>query len=117
MGLPGFEQATAFALLDHRPGSVFRWLQALDRPDLAFIVVDPLTLKPDLPLDAVRRSASFAGIDPDEELIVLAICTVPPPPDPPTANFLAPIGIGRRSRRGAQVALYFSNMGIAEPFL
>ena len=117
LGLLGFEQLTAFVLLDHQPGSVFRWLQAIDRPDIAFIVVDPLMFKPELPLDAVRRSASFAGIGPDEELVVLATCTVPPPPAPPTANFLAPIGIGRQSRRGAQVALYFSDMGIAEPFL
>jgi flagellar assembly factor FliW len=117
MGLPGFADATQFVLLDHKPGSVFRWLQALEMPELAFVVIDPLDFKPDFPLEPVRRSASFAGIDPNEELVVLVICTVPPPPDEPTANFLAPIGIGRESRRGAQVVLHDSGMVSTEPFL
>jgi flagellar assembly factor FliW len=117
MGLPGFPAAKTFVLLDHKPGSVFRWLQALEIPELAFVVIDPLAWKPEFPLDAVRRSASIAGIDPDEELVVLVVCTVPPPPDEPTANFLAPIGIGRESRRGAQVVLHDSGMISTEPFL
>lgn len=117
MGLPGFGQAKTFVLLDHRPGSVFRWFQAMDHPELAFVVIDPLLFVEDYPLESVRRAAAFAGIDADEELVVLVICTVPPQPAEPTANFLAPIGIGRQSRRGAQVVMHESGLGSAQPFL
>lgn len=116
MGMPGFPEAQTFVLIDHQPGSPFRWLQALERPDLAFIVIDPLEFAPDFPLDLVRRSASFAGIDPNEELVVLVICTVTQT-DEPTANFLSPIGIGKSSRRGAQVVVHESGFGSQQKFL
>jgi len=37
---------------------------------------------------------------------VLAICTLAAAPEQPTANLLAPVAIGRQSRRGAQVVLH-----------
>lgn len=117
MGLPGFPEEHLYVLLDHRPGSVFRWLQSCDNPNLAFVVLDPLLFKADYPLDKARSAASFVGLDPQEELIILVICTVPPPPAEPTANFLAPIAIGSQSRRGAQVVLHDSGFTSAEPFL
>ncbi len=93
-------------LIDHRPGSVFRWLQAVEVASLAFVVVDPVAFIPDYPVEQVRRAIAFCEIEDDEEIAVLAICSVPPAPDEPTANFLAPLGIGLRSRRGAQVILH-----------
>jgi len=93
-------------LVDHRPGSVFRWLQAADIPALAFVVVDPVSFIPDYPVEQVRRAIAFCELEDDEEIAVLAICSVPPAPDEPTANFLAPLGIGLRSRRGAQIVLH-----------
>ncbi len=116
MGLAGYVDEREFVLLDHTPGSIFRWFQSLSTPDLAFVVIDPLDFKDNFPLSAVRRSTSFAGIDPDEKLVVLAICTFAPE-EAPTANFLAPIGIGLSSRRGAQVIVHESGFGCAEPFL
>ncbi|TPV95508.1 MAG: flagellar assembly protein FliW [Myxococcales bacterium FL481] len=117
LGIPGFVQAQEFFLLDHRPGSMFRWLQCVNLPELAFVVVDPLTAIPDYPVDLVRRSVNFLDLDPDEDMIVLAICTVPPAPEPPTLNLLAPIGIGLTSRRGAQVVLHETGFGPREEFL
>lgn len=93
-------------LIDHRPGSVFRWLQAVDIPALAFVVIDPVAFIPAYPVEQVRRAIAFCELEPDEEIAVLAICSVPPAPDEPTANFLAPLGIGLRSRRGAQIVLH-----------
>jgi len=117
MGLPGFPNDQTFVLLDHRPGSVFRWLQSCDTPGLAFVVIDPLVFVPEYPIEKARSAASFVGLDHAEELIVLVICTVPPPPAEPTANFLAPIAIGQASRRGAQVVLHDSGYTSAATFL
>ena len=116
MGLPGFPEAETFVLIDGHGNTPFRWLQAFERPDLALIVIDPLDVAPDFPLDLVRRSASFAGIDPDEDLVVLVVCTVSQTEEP-TANFLSPIGIGKTSRRGAQVVVHEPGFGSQERFL
>jgi flagellar assembly factor FliW len=39
-GIPGFEHVKRYVLLEHRQGP-FRWLQAVDEPDLAFVVCEP----------------------------------------------------------------------------
>ena len=104
-------------LVDHRPGSVFRWLQSVEIAELAFVVIDPTAFTRDYPVEQVRKAIAFVELEPDEEIAVLAICTVPPAPDEPTANFLAPLGIGLRSRRGAQIVLHDCGFDTRVPFL
>lgn len=116
LGLPGFPEAHQFVLLDHRPDSVFRWLQCVTMPELAFVVIEPQMFDPSYPLEAVRKHVQFLRLEPDEEIGVLALCTVPPAPAPPTANFLAPIGIGMHSRRGAQILLHDSGYSSRDSF-
>jgi flagellar assembly factor FliW len=115
LGLPGFPDAKAFVLVEHRPGSKFRWLQATHAPDIAFIVVDVASFMPEYPFADVRHALAFCDLEPDEELAVLAICCVPAPPGEPTANLKAPVGIGLRSRRGGQVLLHGSGLEMDVP--
>jgi flagellar assembly factor FliW len=117
LGMPGFPEARAFVVLDHRPGSIFRWLQSIDDPSLAFVVIDPLLVHPDYPLDLVRRSLAFVDVADDEPLALFVLCTVPPAPGTATANFMAPVGVGIHSRRGAQVVLHDSPYGPRDGFL
>lgn len=117
LGIPGFDQARSFVLLDHRPGSIFHWLQSVDLPELAFVVIDPLGVDADYPVDNVHRGLTFLRLDPTEEVMLLVICTVPAAPSEPTANMLAPIGIGVQSRRGAQVVLHDTKYKARQPFL
>ncbi len=39
-GIPGFEELKRYVLLEHRHGP-FKWLQAVDDPDVAFVVAPP----------------------------------------------------------------------------
>lgn len=107
-GIPGFPESSNFVLLDHRPDSIFRWLQSIDQGELAFVVIDPLLVNKNYPLDTVKRLLEQLEVCQDDEIIVLSICTVPPAPDQTTVNLLAPIGIGVQSRQGAQVILHDS---------
>ena len=56
LGLVGFADAKAFVNLDHRPGSAYRWFQAISFPDLAFVVIDVLSIVPDYPIESVRKA-------------------------------------------------------------
>ena len=105
-GIPGFSHARQFVLLDHKPGSIFRWLQCVDVDSLAFVVIDPLLAEPEYPLDPIRTQLKSLGFIGEEEIIVLGICTVPAPPNPPSVNLMAPIGIGLESRQGAQIIMH-----------
>ena len=111
-GIPAFPESQSFCLVEVRPGSRFRLLQSTLRANLAFVVIDPLLVDPAYPLDQVREVAAEMGIEPDEPLAVAALVTVPPPPGRPTANLLAPLAMGMRSRTGVQVILHDSPYGV-----
>ena len=116
-GMPGFESATTFVLVELRSGSRFRWLQSVDIPDLGFIVVDASEVYAGYPVPLVRRAIAFADIDPDEEVVALALCRIPSGDEPATANLLAPIGLGLRSRRGAQILLHDDSLSMSMPLV
>jgi len=103
-GLIGFPQCTRVLLLEHKPGSPFRWLQSADQPELAFVVIDPLELVPDYPLDALRK-VIFGANNSAGDLAVAAIATVPPAPAPITVNLVAPLVFDAATRKGAQIVL------------
>ena len=53
-GLLGFEKFKDYILLDARQKPFF-YLQSIDVPDLAFILIDPFLFRPDYSLDVERR--------------------------------------------------------------
>ncbi|MCP4606266.1 MAG: flagellar assembly protein FliW [Proteobacteria bacterium] len=104
-GIIGFPECTRVILFDHeRENSPFRWLQALDHPDLAFVVIDPLELVPDYPLDRLRTYLPDNGRN-STDIAVAAITTVPPAPASVTVNLVAPIIFDANTRIGVQVVL------------
>ena len=40
-GMPGFEDLRDFIILDHDHEGIFKWLQSVERPDVAFLMTDP----------------------------------------------------------------------------
>lgn len=116
-GLAGFPHAHRFVLLERSSQATLRWLQCLDPEGPTFLVVDPFLVDPDYPLEEVRRAMSDVGLPagPDEPLAVAAVVAIPPEPEPPTANLLAPIVVQVGSRIGAQVILHDSGYGTRVP--
>lgn len=104
-GLPGFPDAKEFCLVQVKAGSRFQLLQCTSRADLAFVVTDPVQIDPNYPIDIIRRASTSIGLLEDEPIGVAAIVTVPSPPSRPTANMLAPLAIGSKSRVGVQIIL------------
>jgi flagellar assembly factor FliW len=107
-GVIGFPQAHHFIILEQREDSPLKWIQAIEVPELAFVIIDPVPLVPDYPLERIRHEAGDLDWGEQEEMGVAALVTVPPAPDPPTVNLLAPLVIGVDSRRGKQVVLHES---------
>lgn len=104
-GIIGFEGIRRYALLDHRPGSVFRFLQAVDEPDLAFILVDPRPFFPDYRVNLRREDLSELEPNDSDEIEVYAIVTLPQRVEEATANLKAPVLIHRSRRLGMQRVL------------
>lgn len=104
-GIVGFEGIRRYVLLDHRPGSVFRFLQAVDDPDLAFILVDPRPFFPEYRLTLRREELAELEPNDSDEIEVYAIVTLPQQVEEATVNLKAPVLIHRAHRRGMQWVL------------
>ncbi len=113
-GIIGFSECKRMILIDYKENSLFKWLQAVDEPYLAFPIIDPLLLVPDYPLEQIKESLTIDKKQP-EEIAVMVIATVPPAPKPITVNLLAPIAFDAKTKIGDQLILNDKRFTIRHP--
>jgi flagellar assembly factor FliW len=116
-GILGFPEHKEYVILEHKPGSPFCWLQSMESPDLAFVMVDPLLVKSDF-LDGL--SPSDRRLFETEEGVrkaVFALVTIPPGRvDRMTVNLLGPVLINLETHTAKQVILANSGYSHRHPF-
>ncbi len=78
--LPGFEELRAFALLHVAEQGPFLWLQSLEQPELAFLLVD-----------AARFGLSYADVDTGEAPVCLMVIVPRAPGEVLRLHKLAPL--------------------------
>lgn len=106
LGLPGFPGLRTFTLLAAAPAGL-HWLQSVEDPTLAFLLIDPVHLVSEFDRDAVRAR-------PGE--LLLAIVTLPATDGTPaTANLQAPLLLDPRERTARQCILERSPWGFQHP--
>lgn len=104
-GLPGFETEKEFIYLQSED-SVFGCLQSCQHPETAFIVLSPFTVCPDYDFELAEAKREELAIKSLEEVLVLAIVTIPPEkPEEATVNLYAPLIINTTVKKGMQVIL------------
>jgi flagellar assembly factor FliW len=116
-GLIGFPNAKRFVAVPHdAPGSPFVWLQSIEQPSLAFLLLPPALVSPGY---APTLPADESGMSGDAAF--WAIVTVPQGrPQDMTANLLGPLviqgGLGRQIvLDGAADARYTARHPIITP--
>jgi len=105
-GLLGFTQYHRYILIEHNREAPFLWLQCLDKPDLAFVVLDPRILVPDYQPGPLAQVTQELEVERPEDLKMLVILTIPPgKPQEMTANLMGPVVINLKTRQGKQLVL------------
>lgn len=104
-GLIGLPDLRRFALVEDEERAPFQWLQSLDDPSLAFVVIEPKWMVPDIEIEIADDAARLIEISRPEEAAALAIVTIPEEASQMTANLKGPIVFGLKSRRAAQIVL------------
>jgi flagellar assembly factor FliW len=107
-GILGFPDDHQFFLLEHdSEGTPFKWLQSVNRPDLAFIVMDPLLLMDNYVVDVDDETAAlFGAAKIDDQFALMSIVNVPREnPIAMTLNVRAPIAVHLERRLGRQIVL------------
>ncbi len=108
-GILGFPNDLHYALLPHKEGSPFFWLQSLDSPDLAFVVINPSLIVSDyafeLPEDA-EKELELEGPEQAEALVIVTFRQgTNGKPVIMSANLLGPVVINVDKRLARQVVL------------
>lgn len=115
-GLLGFEEIKKYILIDNEDtGGVFKWLQAVDRPDLAFVVMNPYCILHDYEFDIPDGIAEKLGIEKPEDVVVLTIVVVPEDISKMTTNLKAPVVINSGNNKAEQVVLEDDRYSLKHP--
>jgi flagellar assembly factor FliW len=114
-GIPGFPQIHRFAFLEFEDLKPFQYLQSLDDPPIALLVINPFLVDPGyqfqltpLDMDDIRSTDSAA-------VAVYAVATVPANPEEATLNLMAPIVVNEAEQSGKQVILHESAYSVKHP--
>jgi len=105
-GLLGFESIRRYVLIPNPDKEVpFHWLQAVDDPDLAFVVTIPFLFKEDYEFDIPDKVIKQLEIEKQEDVVVYSIAVVPEDIRKMTINLQGPLIINGKNKKGKQIVL------------
>jgi flagellar assembly factor FliW len=98
-GIPGFEDLKRYVLLDHRTGP-FQWLQAVDNPEVAFVVCSPDVVGAayQVPLDQLNALSLQAP----DDLVVLVMISFERGKKTPKLHLGGPLLFNAANRQACQ---------------
>lgn len=103
-GLMGFPTSKRFLLFPYSESSSFFWLQSVDEPEVAFIVINPFDFFSDLSFTVSDEDALFMGLVSREDVEVFSFVTVPDgDPEAMRTNLAGPVVVNARNRKGKQI--------------
>ncbi len=103
-GLLGFEEIKRYVLLDYKD-TFLKWLQAVDNPEVAFIVAEPGFLSVDFSMELDAAARHSLKLKNDDDLAVLVIVRVDG--DKVIANLNGPLVINSRLKVGMQAVSHW----------
>lgn len=105
-GLLGFEEEKEFAIINMEEGdSPFLWLQSVNTPELAFIIINPFYAFPDYEFIISEKVQKKLEIEDERDIAIYSIVVIPEDMEKMTANLLGPIIINIDKKLGKQVIL------------
>jgi len=105
-GLLGFPEQQRYVILDHDTEAPFKWLQSVDEPGLAFVLMDPATFHPDYHIEVPADALAEIKEGQSDDLALVVILTIPSDdPGRITANLRGPLLISHSTKLGKQLVL------------
>ena len=115
LGLIGYETHTRFALIAAKHKQGFYWLQAVDDPEVAFLVTDPDAFFKDYDVPIREETQEHLNLADTKDGRVLVICNRLG--DWLTGNLMGPLVINTAARIGQQVVLTEKKWTCRQPLL
>ena len=116
MPIIGFDMLHKFIILDPNKDTLFKWLQSIEDPALAFPIISVSALNLDYTIDLPDNIVETLDIKNAESLLVMNITSIPQDnPKGTTINLLAPLIFNLDNQNAAQVVLSGSGYDISYP--
>jgi len=105
-GLLGFPLSKRFLMFPYGDDSSFFWLQSVDEPEIAFIVINPFDFFGDLEFKVEDPDAQALGLESEEDVEVFSLVAIPEGrPEEMRTNLAGPVVVNARNRKGRQILL------------
>ena len=112
----GFDELQKYILLDPSKDSLFKWLQSVEDPTLAFPVISVAALDFDYSIDLNDDVVNNLEITNTDSVLVMNITSIPQDnPRGTTINLLAPIIFNLDNQKAGQIVLSGSGYDISYP--
>ncbi|HOK40305.1 MAG TPA: flagellar assembly protein FliW [bacterium] len=101
-GIFGFPKYTKYIIMMIPEEEPFAWLQCVEEPNLAFVIIRPEVFKKNYRLKVDNEVLNTLSVKSVDELISYAIVVVPENLELMTANLQGPIVINPKTKEGVQ---------------
>ncbi|ABB30684.1 protein of unknown function DUF180 [Geobacter metallireducens RCH3] len=112
--MPGFAE-TRFTLLNPEKHAPFCWLQSVDNPDLAFVMVDARQTLPDYAVSLTSDEYERLSLDEKSNTVVFLVVTLATDPADITVNLQGPIVLNPERMIAKQIVLEGSRFPSRHP--
>ena len=112
----GFNELSKYIIIEPNKDNLFRWLQSVEDPNLAFPVISVAALNYDYSIDISDDVIQSLEITNAESLLVMNITSIPQDnPQGTTINLLAPLIFNLDNQKAGQIVLSGSGYDISYP--
>ena len=102
----GFDTLRKFVILEPSKDTLFKWLQSLEDPALAFPIISVSSLNLDYSIDLPDNVVEALAVTTVDSLLVMNITSIPQDdPRGTTINMLAPLIFNIDSQKAGQIVL------------
>ena len=115
--IPGFEEIEKYIIRDIDEESSFKILQAIDNPNISFIIVSPFDVEEEYEIELNDEIIKRLEIEKSEDVILYSLVTLNSNPDKITVNLKAPIIINILSNKGEQFIVDKEKYKIKHPLM
>jgi len=104
-GIIGFEQFKKYVLLEREDSDPFCWLQSLEDPNLAFVVINPTIFFKNYKIEIHYKEFEDIQVASLDRIEIFSIVTIPEDLSRMSANLLGPLVINLDNNMAKQVVL------------
>jgi flagellar assembly factor FliW len=116
-GMIGFGGEHRYVVLPFAEGTPFELMQAVDLPNLAFVIMNPFLFRPDYQFDVTDQDMESIQVKDIKEVVIRVVVTLPTDIKQMTANLQGPILINEGKLLAKQIVLVGPEYPIRCPIL